>query len=407
MTGMGDDHGMDMERSPLITVIVPVYNAELYLHKCIESILHQTYSNLQIVVIDDGSTDKSSEICDYYATADGRVEVFHTMNNGLVAARKLGLCHAVGEYIGFVDSDDYIESDMYEQLLNNICSSEADFVHMGYVDENGVVSREVADFKEKIYNLRTMEERGQFAKNLIFRPQKDNLLSYSIWSKLYKSELIKSSYSYLENDWQYGEDLYSLCLCIFQSRRIALVRKTLYHYVTSEQSMSRLTGIKRQVREVELCSNIVKVVRKFSEDIYDYMKEDISFFVKGRLLGIIEHMGETQIDVPRYYIKDVDILRHKKIAIYGAGKVGRDYYAQLSKFVNIEIVAWFDSNWKDCMYEYADVQGIEEVGQYNFDVILIAVKEKNMADEIREKLLKIEQPREKLLWVKPCDIIEN
>ena len=91
-----------------ITIIVPVYNVEKYLSKCVESILAQTYTELQILLIDDGSSDGSGKICDQYAKMDRRIEVVHTANRGLVAARKTGLEHSSGEYIGFVDGDDYI-----------------------------------------------------------------------------------------------------------------------------------------------------------------------------------------------------------------------------------------------------------------------------------------------------------
>ena len=97
-----------------ITVIVPVYNAEPYLPQCIESILRQTYPNLQIILVDDGSTDGSGMICDKYAGMDGRIEVYHTENRGLVAARKLGIRCSTGKYVGFVDADDYIDPEMYE-----------------------------------------------------------------------------------------------------------------------------------------------------------------------------------------------------------------------------------------------------------------------------------------------------
>ena len=118
-----------------ITVIVPIYNAELYISKCIDSILKQTYSHLQIILIDDGSTDSSGKICDRYANLDKRVEVYHTTNNGLVAARKLGLQLAKGKYIGFVDADDYIEPNMFSELILNLIKTDADFVHSGFIEE--------------------------------------------------------------------------------------------------------------------------------------------------------------------------------------------------------------------------------------------------------------------------------
>ena len=102
---------------PNISIIVPVYNIEEYLPRCIESILNQTYNNLELILVDDGSKDKSGEICDAYAKKDNRVVVLHKENGGSSSARNAGIAIAKGEYLGFVDSDDYIEPDMYEKMV--------------------------------------------------------------------------------------------------------------------------------------------------------------------------------------------------------------------------------------------------------------------------------------------------
>ncbi len=106
-----------MDDMPLITVIVPVYNILEYLPRCVRSITAQSYRNLEILLVDDGSTDGTGDLCERLAEEDGRIRVFHKENGGTSAARNLGLAHASGEYVGFVDSDDYIEPDMYEKLL--------------------------------------------------------------------------------------------------------------------------------------------------------------------------------------------------------------------------------------------------------------------------------------------------
>ena len=105
-----------MSDAPLITVIVPVYNILDYLPRCVHSITAQTYSHLEIILVDDGSTDGTGELCDRLAEEDGRIRVFHKENGGSSSARNLALEHASGEYVGFVDSDDYISPDMYERL---------------------------------------------------------------------------------------------------------------------------------------------------------------------------------------------------------------------------------------------------------------------------------------------------
>ena len=115
-----------MKKNNLISIIVPIYNVEKYLKKCIDSIINQTYKNLEIILVDDGSPDNCGKICDEYAKKDNRIKVIHKENGGVSSARNVGVENATGEYIGFVDSDDYIEKDMYEVLINNLKKENAD-----------------------------------------------------------------------------------------------------------------------------------------------------------------------------------------------------------------------------------------------------------------------------------------
>ena len=114
------------ERGALISIIIPIYKVEQYLDKCIQSIINQTYKNLQIILVNDGSPDNCGKICDEYALKDNRIEVIHKINGGLSDARNVGIGRAKGKYIGFVDSDDYIEKDMYENMYNLLEERNAD-----------------------------------------------------------------------------------------------------------------------------------------------------------------------------------------------------------------------------------------------------------------------------------------
>ena len=116
----------------VISVIVPVYKVEQYLPQCIESIINQTYRNLEIILIDDGSPDNCGKICEEYAQKDKRIKVFHKKNGGLSDARNYGIARASGEYLAFVDSDDWIEPDMYEVLVNWIEDHQTDIVSCGF-----------------------------------------------------------------------------------------------------------------------------------------------------------------------------------------------------------------------------------------------------------------------------------
>ena len=148
---------------PLISVIIPVYNVEEYLDKCIQSVLNQTYHNLQVVLVDDGSKDKSGEICDKYAKLDPRIQVIHQTNAGVSAARNVGLDTALGDYIAFVDGDDWIYQRMYEHLYGLMLQYEADIVQCAAesnVDRN--------NFKEENDGQKILYRFGQ----ILFPPRR-------------------------------------------------------------------------------------------------------------------------------------------------------------------------------------------------------------------------------------------
>ena len=136
----------------LISVIVPVYNVEKYLDKCINSLINQSYNNLEIILIDDGSTDNCGEICDKYALKDNRIKVIHKKNEGLSAARNLGISISKGDYIIFIDSDDWVDKEILLKLLNLIKKYNSDIAVCDYLltyDENEYIEKEEIYYKNK------------------------------------------------------------------------------------------------------------------------------------------------------------------------------------------------------------------------------------------------------------------
>ena len=166
-------------REPKISVIVPVYKVEPYLRKCLDSIVNQTYRNLQIILVNDGSPDKCGAICDEYAAGDRQIEVVHQENGGLSAARNTGLKLANGDYIGFVDSDDWIELDMYEYLLANALKYQADIAVCGRVERYKTYS-----VPRNCANVRVLDT--EMALELLLR---DAEVQNCVWDKLWRREL--------------------------------------------------------------------------------------------------------------------------------------------------------------------------------------------------------------------------
>ena len=171
---------------PLISVIIPVYKVEDYLEKCINSVINQTYTNLEIILVDDGSTDDSPKICDEYAKKDNRIKVIHKENGGLSDARNKGIEIASGEYIGFVDSDDWILPNMYEVLLRNLIKNNADISVCNLIRSKD----DIKDIKNKKIKIKVYNQEKYLNKFFKINSQ---TCEYYAWNKLYKKNIIEKN----------------------------------------------------------------------------------------------------------------------------------------------------------------------------------------------------------------------
>lgn len=379
----------------LISIIVPVYNVAEYLTQCIESIINQTYKNLQVILVNDGSTDQSGKICDNYVKRDTRIQVIHQKNSGLVRARKAGLAIAKGEYIGFVDSDDYIDSNMFEALLSKVLEEEADFVHSGYMLENQVVNV----VRERRLELSKIN-RGKFLKEEILEGGK---ISYSIWSKLFRAELIKKVYLRVPDECSYGEDMLCLCGCIMESNSLFLYSSAFYHYRVRNESLSHLDVVNLCVRESLLYLGVCDLLKQYA--IYDECKESLEQYYKRRLYNAITYDLKTGMKLEQYSFENISCLQGRKIVIYGAGIVGRGYYSQISMYTNCRIIAWVDKNYLQYDSEWIQVMSPDKLPELEFDLLLIAVKSDRVAEQIREELIVgVPGIEAKIIWEKPVRV---
>lgn len=206
----------------LISVIVPVYNVEKYLRKCVDSILAQTYTNLEIILVDDGSPDNCGKICDEYAAKDSRIKVIHQENGGLSAARNAGLDVATGDYIGFVDSDDYIAPDMYEKLYQAIEIYNSDIALCGF-------KKFELESRTEVYEKKLLY-RDEFLKELLL----ENIKSYA-WNKLYKKSLF-DNVRFPEGE--LFEDLKIMHLIGEKVSAVSFTNKILYYYRIRQGSIT-------------------------------------------------------------------------------------------------------------------------------------------------------------------------
>ncbi|WP_346676742.1 glycosyltransferase family 2 protein [Erysipelatoclostridium sp. An173] len=215
---------------PLISVIVPAYNIENYIENCLESIIRQTYKNLEIIVIDDGSTDNTGKIIDNFSNFDKRIKVIHKKNEGVSKARLLGVEESKGEYIGFVDGDDQIEKYMYEHLLNNALKYRADISHCGYQMNfpDGHV--------DYYYNSKMIIEQNKDKglKDLL----EGKYIEPGLWNKLFKRQLFTNLIKEMDFDIKINEDLLMNFYLFNKSNKSIYEDVCLYHYILRKNSAS-------------------------------------------------------------------------------------------------------------------------------------------------------------------------
>lgn len=377
----------------LISIVVPLFNIEKYVSECIESIRAQTYENIQIILVDDGSTDKSGEICDKHALLDQRIEVIHQQNEGLVAARKRGLENAKGQYIGFVDGDDYVAPDMFEKLLAEMEISNADFVHSGYF-QNG---KKAVPFQKEVLQISEPTVKAEFLKTAVFGV--DGYVSPSIWSKLFKAEFIKKNYSQVPNKAQYGEDLINLCLCIVNGNCVSLLDEAYYYYRYRQDSFTNERN-QRGLENIFKCyENLCAVLENCK--IFDALKKAMVEYSSRNILHKISVFSGDKFRMESYCYPFAEEIQGKRIVIYGAGAVGKDYYAQISRYTDCQIAAWVDMHPEKYDYPYTKIEGIDVLDMIDFDILIIAVRKEELAEEIYQQLVSKNIDKGKMVWRKP------
>lgn len=272
-----------------ISVIVPIYNVERYLKYCLDSILMQTYKNLEIILVDDGSTDGCSKICDEYALLDKRIKVIHKQNGGLADARNTGLKYATGEYIGFIDSDDYIYPTFYEELYKLILKyntdiSECNFLRIDVdnIDKcNSIIELENEKNKmveEKVTNIEALK--------LLYGPRlKPYLKKVVVWNKLYKKELFDSIRFPLG---KLHEDEYTTFQVLYKAKEIVSTNRFLHGYMQTSNSIMR-----QEIKQKRIEDNLDAYIK--SSDFFKENKQ-IEIEMKSRrryLENCIELAGKV------------------------------------------------------------------------------------------------------------------
>lgn len=396
---MGGGGFVKSGQGPEISVIVPVYNTEKYLVQCIESIQKQTFRAIEIILVDDGSTDSSGQICDQYAAGDSRIIVVHQKNSGLVAARKKGVTLSSGTYISFVDSDDWIDLDMFEILLREVWNTKRPIDIAA-----GGLKREFpgyADWKRNhlpagLYDeraLTSMYHRLFFSKYF----EEWEILPY-LCGKLFSRGLqLYSGLMEVDNGITRGEDCLGVFQALLKAKSLLISDASSYHYRQENYIDSEPVGAKISDLQIKklLCG---------------FQKTANNHIAKERLLGQVQLIGwnyllqtrheELQAGFPDFLAPYPEVPKGARIVLYGAGVYGRSIYCSLQKKPICQVVGWVDQHWdtkeKCCM----GIEPVESLLEKTFDFVVISVLNERISEEISGALVGLGIERAKIAYIK-------
>ena len=243
----------------MVSVIIPAYNVEQYVERCVYSVTKQTYRNLEIILVDDGSTDCTGIICDKLAKEDNRISVIHKTNGGLSDARNAGIDVSRGEYISFVDSDDYIASDMLEHMMNAMCETDISMVVVGFWKQSGDAREYCGPTTERVVSS---EEA-----------LKDIYIGHEIypasWNKLYRRALFNNNRFAVE---MINEDSEIITKLLMECNRVALVSKPLYIYMIREGSITQSSFSSKDYNGIKAYRTAVDVCKKRKKSLLPYAR---------------------------------------------------------------------------------------------------------------------------------------
>ena len=365
-----------------LSVIIPVYNSEKYLKRALDSVLGQSFPVYEVICVDDGSQDGSLRILNDYAKQDARIKVLHKENGGPTSARKMGISKAGGAYVAFVDSDDYIEFIMYEEMMALAVKYDADLVTSGFVRDYGD-SMVVNDETITKGLMSCLIDTNSFYRTGI---------SPSLCNKIFKIDKLKSVQMKMDDRIFMWEDDAVIYSYLFRSRRVVVSGKSYYHYCVRETGsiMGSNLSDRLELSMELLLDYLEREFRNAQGQGANLMKQyqilKTSYLMMKCAPRVLRYDGEVLYPFGR-------IQKEGRILLYGAGKLGMELKSFLER-QGFLIVGWVDKS-----AERPGVIRPDEIHMLNFDYVIITVLIADVAQHIWKDLMKLGVPKYKILSV--------
>ena len=379
----------------LVSIVVPIYRVEKYLDKCISSIIRQTYTNLEIILVDDGSPDLCPQICDKYLMRDNRIKVIHQENKGLVSARKSGIKYATGEYLVYVDGDDWIDDEYIANYVNELEDEFPDILWSlaSYREYDGDASLcGFINISKKDLNKKTVQD--ELYRKVIGKYGFQNAISYTLCMKCFKLSFLKNIQYSINDAISYDEDFCCMIRCLANNPKVLFIRNDGYYYVQRGDSINHeqsdrdknlimmkdtLQYLNRMTGNTEILENIVRK---------QYM---ISQIYHG---GVAKIQDNNKDDIVPF----INAKKHKKIILYGMGTTGKSLLQYFEKTKIVDVIGYMDVRKQDRIINIPFVD-ISDLNKLSYDYILVSVVKEYFAKEIQQNLYNMGIPRDKVALI--------
>lgn len=388
-------------KMPNISVVIPVYNVEKYLPKCIDSVINQTLKDIEIILVNDGSTDNSGEICEKYAKSDKRIKYICQENQGVATARKKGMEYVTSEYVTFIDSDDWVSESFFEELYNNINDCDILLTDCYRVQDDKIITIKNA-LPCGVYN--TPEKMKYVIDNMVYATSSEYKTSISFFAsmcgKLYKTDMARKTFEEIDSGVFCGEDSEFLFKYILKCNSLKCTDICGYNYFFRENSCMNTYHDTFLLNINNLYNSLLKTFKEseHSESLIKQLQLYIMYQCMPRVPTAMGFHHECMII--RYISPYLNKIDGKRAALYGAGAVGKNYYLQMKKSDGGAPCIWVDRDYEKYNKDFS-VYPVSDLKNADFDYIIVAVESENIAQSIKSNLIEMGFDESIILWKKP------